>query len=406
MGDFQQTGIITTLHRLGELNLEKLEKKLEKYSKERPIALVLPSLFSELQGEALPKIVNEVKNVGYLKQIVVALDKANKKEFNHAKKFFSVLPQEVRIIWNDGKRLQSLYNLLENNGLDIGEQGKGRSAWIAYGYVLASGKSEIIALHDCDILTYSRELLARLCYPTTSPTLDYEFCKGYYSRVTTKLHGRVTRLLMIPLVKALESVIGNNIQNVPFLTYLDSFRYPLAGEFSMAADLARINRIPGDWGLEVGVLAEVYRNCAINRVCQVELCENYDHKHQFLSPEDPEKGLLKMTVDICKSIFRTLATEGIVFSDGFFRTLQTKYLRTAQDTIKRYEDDAAINGLEFDRHEEGLSVEAFTRGIKMASEIFLENPFEIRLIPNWNRVDAAIPDFLPMLNDAVEKDNA
>lgn len=405
MGDFHQTGVITTLHRLGKLDLENLERRLEKYSKERPIALVLPSLYSELQGEALPKIIDEIKNVRYLKQIVVALGMANKKEFNHAKKFFSVLPQEVRIIWNDGKRLQSLYKLLENNGLDIGEQGKGRSAWMAYGYVLASGKSQVIALHDCDILTYSRELLARLCYPTTSPTLDYEFCKGYYSRVTNKLHGRVTRLLITPLIRALESVIGNNLHNVPFLSYLDSFRYPLAGEFSMDADLARINRIPGDWGLEVGVLAEVYRNCAINRVCQVELCENYDHKHQFLSPDDPEKGLLKMSIDICKSIFRTLATEGVVFSDGFFRTLQTKYLRTAQDNIKRYEDDAAINGLGFDRHEEGLAVEAFTRGVKMASEVFLENPFEIRLIPNWNRVDAAIPDFLPMLNDAVEKDN-
>jgi glucosyl-3-phosphoglycerate synthase len=405
MGDFHQTGIITTLHRLGKLDLENLERRLEKYSKERPIALVLPSLYSELQGEALPKIIDEIKNVRYLKQIVVALGMANKKEFNHAKKFFFVLPQEVRIIWNDGKRLQSLYKLLENNGLDIGEQGKGRSAWMAYGYVLASGKSQVIALHDCDILTYSRELLARLCYPTTSPTLDYEFCKGYYSRVTNKLHGRVTRLLVTPLIRALESVIGNNLHNVPFLSYLDSFRYPLAGEFSMDADLARINRIPGDWGLEVGVLAEVYRNCAINRVCQVELCENYDHKHQVLSPDDPEKGLLKMSIDICKSMFRTLATEGVVFSDGFFRTLQTKYLRTAQDNIKRYEDDAAINGLGFDRHEEGLAVEAFTRGVKMASEVFLENPFEIRLIPNWNRVDAAIPDFLPMLNDAVEKDN-
>ena len=406
MGDFHQTGVITTLHRLGELDIEKLERKLEKYSRERPIALVLPSLYSELQGEALPAIVQEIKKVKYIKQVIVTLGAANKKEFKHTKEFFSVLPQEVKIIWNDGKRIQSLFKLLENNGLDTGEPGKGRQAWIAYGYVLASGRCEIIALHDCDILTYNRELLARLCYPTTSPTLDYEFCKGYYCRVTNKLHGRVTRLLVSPLTKALEAVIGNNTHKVPFLTYMDSFRYPLAGEFSMAADLARINRIPGDWGLEVGVLAEVYRNCSINRVCQVELCETYDHKHQNLSPEDPEKGLLKMSIDISKSLFRNLAAEGAVFSEGFFRTLQTKYLRIAQDTIKRYEDDAAINGLDFDRHEEGLAVEAFTRGIKMASEVFVQNPFEIRLIPNWNRVDAAIPDFLETLNNAVEEDNA
>jgi glucosyl-3-phosphoglycerate synthase len=405
MSDFHQTGVITTLHRLGKLDIEKLERKLERCSRERPIALVLPSLYSELEGEALPKIINVIKDLKYISQVVITLGRADKKQFKHAKEFFSVLSQEVKILWDDGKRIQSLYRLLEKNGLETGDRGKGRQCWLAYGYILASGKCRVIALHDCDILTYDRELLARLCYPTTSPTLDYEFCKGYYSRVTNKLHGRVMRLLITPLVRSLESVIGNNIQRIPFLTYMDSFRYPLSGEFSMAADLARINRIPSDWGLEVGVLAEVYRNCAPNRVCQVELCENYDHKHQVLSAEDPEQGLLKMSVDICKSIFRTLAAEGIVFSEGFFRTLQTKYLRTSQDTIKRYEDDAAINSLDFDRHEEGLAVEAFTKGIKMASEVFIQNPFEIRLIPNWNRVDAAIPDFLPQLNEAVEKDN-
>ena len=115
MGDFHQTGVITTLHRLGELDIEKLERKLEKYSRERPIALVLPSLYSELEGDALPEIVQEIKKVKYIKQVIVTLGAANKKEFKHTKEFFSVLPQEVKIIWNDGKRIQSLFKLLENN---------------------------------------------------------------------------------------------------------------------------------------------------------------------------------------------------------------------------------------------------------------------------------------------------
>ena len=107
MGDFHQTGAITTLHRLGKIDIEKLERKLERYSGERPIALVLPSLYSELQGEALKKIVNELKEVRYIKQIIVTLGVANKKsEFKHTKEFFSVLPQEVKIVWNDGKRIQ------------------------------------------------------------------------------------------------------------------------------------------------------------------------------------------------------------------------------------------------------------------------------------------------------------
>ena len=117
-----------------------------------------------------------------------------------------------------------------------------------------------------------RELLARLCFPTVHPNLNYEFAKGYYGRVTDRLYGRVTRLFMTPLLRAMKSVLGP----LPLLEYLDAFRYPLAGECSMTTDLVRINRIPSDWGLEVGVLAEVFRNCSQKRICQVELVENPD----------------------------------------------------------------------------------------------------------------------------------
>ena len=173
----------------------------------------------------------------------------------------------------------------------------------------------------------------------------------------------------------------------------------------MTADLARVNRIPGDWGLEVGVLSEVFRNCSLRSVCQVEICDNYEHKHQPLLPDDPKSGLMKMAIDIAKSIFRTLMIEGIVFSDAFFRTLTATYLRTAQDIVKRFHDDSYINGLFYDRHEEGSAVEAFTRGLKIAGEDFFEEFFEKPLIPNWNRITSAIPDFLNMLKEAVEEDN-
>ena len=122
--------------------------------------------------------------------------------------------------------------------------------------------------------------------PIASPNMDYEFCKGYYARVTDRMHGRVTRLFVTPLIRSLVKLYGS----LPLLVYLDSFRYPLAGEFSMIADLARINRIPGDWGLEVETLAEIYRNCSSKRICQVELCETYEHKHQPLSAENPKTG--------------------------------------------------------------------------------------------------------------------
>jgi glucosyl-3-phosphoglycerate synthase len=211
----------------------------------------------------------------------------------------------------------------------------------------------------------------------------------------------VTRLLLTPLVRSIQSLSGEH----RFLRFLDSFRYPLAGEFSMSTDLARVNRIPWDWGLEVGSLAEVYRNYSPRRVCQVDIAETYEHKHQSLSSEDPEQGLMKMTVDICKSIFRTLASEGVVFSDGLFKSLAVAYLRQAEDTIMKYEADAAINGLVFDRHEEAKAVEAFTRALAIAADTFMRNPLGTPLIPNWNRVTSAIPGILEMLKKAVDEDN-
>jgi glucosyl-3-phosphoglycerate synthase len=216
------------------------------------------------------------------------------------------------------------------------------------------------------------------------------------------MHGRVGRIFVTPIIRSLEKLLGP----MPLLNYLDSFRYPLAGEFSMISDLARINQIPGDWGIEVETLSEVYRNCSHMRICQVELCETYEHKHQPLSADNPKTGLMKMSIDIAKAIFRNLAIEGATVSDGLLKTLIVTYLHTAQDSIKRYNDDATLNGLLFDRHQETKLVEAFTKAIQIAGEEFQEDPRYSPLIPNWNRVTSAIPDFLEQLYDAVEKENS
>ncbi|MCC6545225.1 MAG: glycosyl transferase [Nitrospirae bacterium] len=401
MSDFYQTDLIITLHRLGNPGLERVESELMEYTRQRPIALVLPALVTEFEGEAIKGIISELKKVRYIREVILTLGRANDKEFRYVRDFMSQLSCEVKIIHNEGKRVKELYATLDRNNVWAGEDGKGRSAWIAYGYVIANAQSEVIALHDCDIVTYNREMLARLCYPVANPNIDVVFCKGYYSRITDKMHGRVTRLLITPLIRALQKLVGPN----PFLMFLDSFRYPLAGEFAMITDMARTNRIPWDWGLEVGVLSEVFRNYSPRRVCQVDIADNYEHKHQLLSADDAKKGLMRMTVDICKSIFRFLAAEGIVLSDSFFKSLQVAYIRLAEDTMVKFEADAAINGLKFDRHSEASAAEAFSYAIKLAADTYSENPMAAPLIPNWNRVTSAIPGILDMLKQAVDDDN-
>ncbi len=400
MSDFFQNGVITTFHKIGKQNLKKLEEDLRDFSRIRPIALVLPSLYREYSSGVLPQIMKELKKATYINQIVLCLDRSNRNQFDEIREQFSE-HRRLIVIWNDGPRMKTLYELLDENTLSPGTEGKGRAVWISLGYVLAKGKSRVIAVHDCDIINYSRFLLARLCYPVASPHSEYEFCKGFYSRVTNRMHGRATRLFFTPFIRALEKMLGY----LPFLVYMDSFRYALSGEIAMRRDLALTLKIPGDWGLEVATLAEVYRNMALNRICQVDIADTYDHKHQELIPGDSERGILKMIVDIAKCIFRTLATEGVQFSEGFFKTLSNIYLKIAQETVVRYEDDAAINQLAFDRHSESLCVEEFAEGIKKAGAVFWQNPSETTRIPSWHRVIAALPDFFELLQAAVEEDN-
>ncbi len=401
MGDFYQNGVITTLHNLNRRPVEELEAELKQFSQIRPLALILPSLFSELEGPALKNIVEELKKVDYLDEIIIGLDAADEAQYRYALKFFSVLPQRKKILWNDGPRLKAIDAKLKSEGISPVEKGKGRNVWFCMGYALASGRSESVAMHDCDILTYKRDLLARLIYPVANPNFNYMFCKGYYARLADgKMNGRVNRLLVTPLIRALKKTCAPS----EVLDYLDSFRYSLAGEFSFRTDVISDIRIPTDWGLEIGVLSELKRNYATSRICQVDIADTYDHKHQDLSPEDASKGLSKMSTDISKALFRKLATNGEIFSTESFRTIKATYYRIALDLIVTYQNDAMINGLNFDRHKEEQAVETFAQCIMAAGASFLENPMDTPFIPSWNRVISALPDLQEDFLAAVDAD--
>ena len=73
------------------------------------MGIILPSLFSELEGPALQNIVEELKYVPYLDHIVIGLDKANEQQFRYALQFFSGLPQEFSILWNDGPSMKKIH---------------------------------------------------------------------------------------------------------------------------------------------------------------------------------------------------------------------------------------------------------------------------------------------------------
>lgn len=403
MVDFHQNGNIATLHNLRTRDHADMTYELETFAQTRKMSLILPCLYSELATDAMPNILAELSQVKYLHRIIIGLDRATEDEFRHARSFFKGLNQNHIVIWNDSPRMKALEARLEGMGLAPSEAGKGKNVWTSMGYLIGCQDSAVMAIHDCDILTYTNEMLARLIYPVANPTFPYQVAKGYYARIgSDKLNGRVTRLLVSPLLIALKRVVGDR----DYIDYLRSFRYPLSGEFAMRSAILPDLRIPSDWGLEIGVLSEAWRNLAPKAVCQVEIADAYDHKHQDLSAQDAASGLNRMSVDICKAIFRKLAADGTIFTNNTFRTLKATYYRSALDLLEAYYTDARMNGLQVDRHSEEASIELFAESIMRAGQTFLENPHETPFIPTWNRVHSADPTFLRDMQQAAAQDAA
>lgn len=401
MPDFDQTGPITTIHDLGTVCTDVLERDLTTATESYPIGLVLPITAADMRAAPFRNIVQQLSQTNFIDTIVIVLNRAEQpSDYQEMSQLVAPLGDRAHILWTDGPRGSKLLDELNESGFNLSTPGKGRAVWFAFGYLLADPRLKAFALHDCDIVDYESEILMRLCLPMAHPGLDFDFCKAYYARCTDRMHGRVVRLLIAPILRALIAVLGTD----EFLVFLNSFRYPLAGEFAVTSALARSNRIPSDWGLEVGTLAEVFRNSSPKRCCQVDLGRLYEHKHQALSLNDPTKGLMKMTSDILTSIFRTLSSRGMVFHSGHFVSIRSAYLRAAQDAIRQYHADSLMNSLVYDRHAEEIAVEGFAEQIMASGADFHEDPSGSESMPTWTRVLSAFPDFPHRLRDVARQD--
>jgi glucosyl-3-phosphoglycerate synthase len=212
----------------------------------------------------------------------------------------------------------------------------------------------------------------------------------------------VARLFYFPFVRALRDIIGKS----DFLEYMADFRYPLSGEFATFASIAYDLVFPSDWGIEVGILAEIYRIIRPHRVCQVEITSRYDHKHQEAG-EDPNGGLLKMVSDIARTFFTHLAAGGTILTQDFLRTLKHTYHANARSFVRIYESYAEMNSLQkFDRHQELGLIEVFAGALDKAFGEYQNHPFGSPTIPDWRRIEVALDGILPELVNAFESHSA
>ncbi|MCL9814814.1 glycosyl transferase family 2 [Natranaeroarchaeum aerophilus] len=265
---------------------------------------------------------------------------------------------DTELLWCNSEPVESL---LARSGVPT-NRGKGRDVWLALG--AAAADHEYIVVHDADATTYSAAHVPRLLAPLGH---DYSFSKGYYARIEDeRLYGRLFRLFVAPLIRAL-----SDRHHAPVLRYLDSFRYALAGEFAMTAELAQSIRAQPSWGLEIGTLGEAFDHCGFEGTAQVDL-GFHEHDHRAVRGET---GLADMAEHVGDALFRVLDDHGL---DVAYGTLPADYRRTANRLVEQYALDASMNGLAFDAPAEREQVAAYSAAVTP--------PGEDERLPAWKEV--------------------
>ncbi|MCF8034543.1 MAG: hypothetical protein K9K66_13110 [Desulfarculaceae bacterium] len=448
MPSFAQTHARVTSYYVLQ-DLQDIRQQLAHAARWKKPVLIVPALASEFTDPenrpVFENIVAELSGASYLAQVIFGLDQASEAdvrlciEICKAKKLNNYVIQ-----WNDGPAIKGIYDQLEEGGFDLSRRGKGRNVFMGFGVAMALGATAV-GLLDADIKTFQRRQLDRLFYPVL--VHNYPFSKAFYARWNgQRLFGRVKRLLLDPILLALKRKFseGSEEKVLRLVDFLLSFDYQLSGEVAMDMWLLRKLRYSLDWGVEIFTLIEVFRKAS--HVAQVEFTrKSFDHKHQRVSPDDPHKGLHKMSLDIIDTLLHALIVEeGLEVGEEFFRDLALTYESIAEEIIKKYSDNAEFNNLTYDRDaEEHIVYQVLSRAIVQAGdhlaapshlaekmlrltaayddfkpyveqglqqtilaleERLREESLEVRHLPSWERIQWKLPEVASHIVDALEED--
>ena len=305
-------------------------------------AVVVPLAGRDHGTPAAERVFSTLEGVGP-GRVVVALQ-SDPGAVGNAVDWLESFDLPLTVLWCDAPPVEAA---LADAGLDTdGTGGKGRDVWLALGL---AGDAEYVVVHDADATTYDHTHVSRLLAPVAA---DYGFSKGYYARVENdRLYGRLCRLFVVPLVRALAAE-----HDAGLLSYLSAFRYPLAGEFATTGDLARQLRVPRGWGLELGTLGDVFTQAGFAGTAQVDL-GTHEHDHR---PVAGQQGLGEMAGEVGRTLFTVLEAHGI--SPDYGR-LPERYAAVGRRLVEQYAADAAFNGLDHDAEAERAQVERYAATI-------------------------------------------
>ncbi|MFC4549921.1 MULTISPECIES: glycosyl transferase family 2 [Halorussus] len=357
---------IATLHRLTDRVPEAPTDRA---------AVVVPMTEREYAGLAAERVLSELERLAP-DRVVVAL-RAPAGKVAAFCDWLAGFDLPLTVLWCNGP---GTTDLLGDRGLN-GAAGKGRDVWLALG--TAAATHEYVVVHDADARTYEAADAARLLFPLAR---GYDFAKGYYARVENgRLYGRLFRLFYAPLVRAL----ADENPGEAVLDYLGAFRYALAGEFAVTADLARSLRVERHWGLEVGTLGEAFEHAGFDGTAQVDL-GRYEHDHRAVSGPT---GLSDMSEHVAAALFRAVENHGV---EPDYATLPARYRETAAEFVSGYAADAAFNGLDYDPADERGQVETYAEAISAPDERGAggEDGNEDARLPAWTDADLSPKEVL------------
>src|SRR5258707_5490828 len=368
MKQFFQHGLIDPIHGLGSADLVE-----DQHLRDAGLGLLLPCHGRDVGSKALLDTIEVLNQLTFLDQIIISVNGFGSGQ--EAGAFWSQLKLPHTVLWNDSPIFVSW---LQNQDLPA-ISGKGLNLWSGLGFALSQTELQALIIHDCDIQNYTASLPVSLAVPVA--TLEYEFCKGFYSRVQEQLYGRATRLFVITVVRALV----RTLVHLPLLDFIDSFRYPLAGECALSTGLAASLSVENGWGVEIGWLCDAYRLIDPDEICQVDLAMRYHHRHQTIDPGRPTEGLLGMVADIALSILTHLEKEGCRLEPPILEAVVAGYEQTASDMIRRYRDVAEFHKLPFARDEERQTARLFRERLQSVTEEFNRGA-RTRSLPPWEQL--------------------
>jgi glucosyl-3-phosphoglycerate synthase len=400
MSNFSQKHTkITSFHLLAP-ETPNVQQELMQHSRWKKAVLIIPLLASEFthpeNRPVFESILRELSKVKYISHIIFGLDQATREEARH---LGSLLKQsdlcDFLIQHNEGEGFASIYGKLSDAGFNLDVRGKGRNMFLSFGIALALGASSV-GIIDADIRTFSCDQMDRLFYPVQ--VLNYQFSKAFYARLKNgQMFGRVKRLLLDPLLITLKRKFTETKEEkiLRMVDFLLNFHYQLSGEVVFDSQLLKRMHFAMNWGVEIFTLIEVYRKAG--NIAQVEISHlPFDHKHQPVSEDNPEKGLHKMGIDITTTLLSALVIEeGLEISDHFIRDLTVTYLNVADNLIKMYADNAAFTGLEYEPNtEEQIVQNVFKRAVLHAGDLLM-SPY--RMAERFSSFVLANDEFKPFV---------